>query len=131
MRQQPTTFATLGTSLPAVSAGGPVSDYLPRVYVDFIERFPDVAEAQGALARTVRERCPFDHKTDRLITFALAVGAHADGPVRSNVRKALQEGATVDELRAIALAAITTCGFPTAIAAMRWIDEVIAEGETT
>ena len=47
-----------------------------------------------------------------------------------NVRKAMEQGATVDELQAIALAAITTCGFPTAIAALRWIDEVIAEGET-
>ena len=107
-----------------------MSEYLPRIYVDFTEHFPDVAEAQGALARTIRDRCPFDHKTDRLITLALAVGAHADGAVRSNVRKALEHGATVDELQAVALAAITTCGFPTAIAALRWIDEVISGGDT-
>ena len=104
-------------------------EYLPRVYVEFTERFPEIAEAQGALARKIRERCPFDHKTDRLITFALAVGAQADGAVRSNVRKALEHGATIDELRAIALAAITTCGFPTAIAALRWIDEVIGASD--
>ncbi len=103
-----------------------MAEYLPRVYVDFTERFPEVAEAQGALARAVRERSPFDAKTDRLLTFALAVGAEADGAVRSNVRKALQHGATVEELRAIALSAITTCGFPTAVAALRWIDDVVA-----
>lgn len=103
-----------------------MSAYLPRVYQDFTQRFPEVAEAQGRLARTIREQSPFDEKTERLLTFALAVGAQADGAVRSNVRKALSHGATADELRAVALAAITTCGFPTAVAALRWIDEVLA-----
>lgn len=103
-----------------------MTEYLPRVYVDFTERFPEVAAAQGALARVVHEQSPFDDKTERLVTLALAIGAEANGAVRSNVRKALQHGATVEELRAVALAAITTCGFPTAVAALRWIDEVLA-----
>lgn len=106
-----------------------MTDYLPRVYVDFNERFPQVAAAQGALARAVREQSPFDEKTERLLTLALAIGAEANGAVRSNVRKAVQHGATVEELRAVALAAITTCGFPTAIAALRWIDEVLSAAD--
>src|SRR5688500_14635047 len=110
---RPTGLASLARRSSAITAGGPLAEHLPRVYVDFTERFPDVAEAQGAVARTIRERCPFDQKTDRLITLALAVGAQANGAVRSNVRKALQHGATVEELHAVALAAITTCGFPT------------------
>lgn len=101
-------------------------DHLPSVYVQFLERFPEIAEAQGALARTVRETNPFDERTDRLIKLALAIGAEAQGAVRSNVRKALRHGATVDEVRAVALAAITTCGFPTSIAALGWIEEVVA-----
>ncbi|MEV0425651.1 carboxymuconolactone decarboxylase family protein [Micromonospora sp. NPDC050495] len=101
-------------------------DHLPNVYLRFLERFPEIAEAQGTLARTVRETNPFDERTDRLIKLALAVGAEAQGAVRSNVRKALHHGATVDEVRAVALAAITTCGFPTTIAALGWIEEVVA-----
>lgn len=100
--------------------------YLPSIYVQFQERFPEVAEAQGALARAVRERNPFDDRTDRLIKLAMAVGAEAQGAVRSNVRKALEHGASLDEVRAVALAAITTCGFPTAIAALGWIEDVAA-----
>ncbi|GIF15611.1 carboxymuconolactone decarboxylase family protein [Actinoplanes teichomyceticus] len=99
-------------------------EYLPQVYQQFLDRFPEVAEAQGALARTVRERSPFDPRTERLLRLAMAIGAEAEGAVRSNVRKALQHGATLDEVRAVALGAITTCGFPTAIAAMGWIEEV-------
>ncbi|GAA0420861.1 alkylhydroperoxidase/carboxymuconolactone decarboxylase family protein YurZ [Actinoplanes campanulatus] len=99
-------------------------DYLPGIYQQFLERFPEVAEAQGNLARTIRERNPFDDRTDRLIKLAIAVGAEAEGAVRSNVRKALQHGASLDEVRAVALAAVTTCGFPAAIAALGWIEEV-------
>lgn len=105
-----------------------MTDYLPSIYVKFLERFPEVAEAQGALARSVRECNPFDHRTDRLIKLALAIGAEAEGAVRSNTRKAIEHGATLDEVRSVALAAITTCGFPTAIAALGWIEEV-AEAE--
>ncbi|GAB1692210.1 carboxymuconolactone decarboxylase family protein [Krasilnikovia sp. M28-CT-15] len=101
-----------------------MSDYLPSIYTRFLDRFPEVAEAQGAVAKAVRDRTPFDERTDRLLKLAMAIGAQAQGAVKSNVRKALQAGASLDEVRAVALAAITTCGFPTAIAAMGWIEEV-------
>ena len=47
-------------------------------------------------------------------------GAEADGAVRSNVRESLAQGVTQTELRAVALLAITTCGFSSAIAGLRW-----------
>jgi len=31
----------------------------------------------------------------------------------------------VDEVRHVAMLAVTTCGFPTAIAGLGWIDEVL------
>ncbi|RZU54099.1 alkylhydroperoxidase/carboxymuconolactone decarboxylase family protein YurZ [Krasilnikovia cinnamomea] len=101
-----------------------MSDYLPSIYTKFLAQFPEVAEAQGAVAQAVRERTPFDERTDRLLKLAMAIGAQAQGAVKSNVRKALQAGAGLDEVRAVALGAITTCGFPTAIAALGWIEEV-------
>ena len=52
MRQQPNNLCYVRhKSLPLCPLEEPVSEYLPRVYVDFTERYPDVAEAQGALAR--------------------------------------------------------------------------------
>jgi hypothetical protein len=57
----------VGLMNPWIPGGGDVADYLPTIYVQFLERFPEVAEGQGALARAVRERNPFDARTDRLI----------------------------------------------------------------
>jgi 4-carboxymuconolactone decarboxylase len=103
-----------------------MDEYLPEVYLEFTRRYPEVAEAQGELARRVDDATPFDERTTRLLKLALAVGAEADGAVRSNVRKSLAQGVTQTELRAVALLAITTCGFPSAIAGLRWVEEVLA-----
>lgn len=108
-----------------------MSEHLPQVYVDFNDRFPDVAEAQGELARRIRERTPFDESTNRLLKLAMAIGSESEGAVRSNTRKALQHGASPDDLRALALLAVTTCGFPTCIAALRWMQQVFDGGDDT
>lgn len=102
-----------------------MDEYLPQVYTEFNQRFPRIADAQGELAQAVDETSPFDERTTRLLKLALAIGAQADGAVRSNVRKGLDLGVTEDELRAVALLAITTCGFPTAIAGLGWIEDVM------
>jgi 4-carboxymuconolactone decarboxylase len=102
-----------------------MNEYLPEVYLEFTRRYPQVAEAQGELARTVDDASPFDERTTRLLKLALAVGAEAEGAVRSNVRKSLAQSVTETELRAVPLLAITTCGFPSAIAGLRWVDEVL------
>jgi alkylhydroperoxidase/carboxymuconolactone decarboxylase family protein YurZ len=101
-------------------------EYLPGIYQQFRERFPAVAGAQDALAREVAAAAPFDARTVRLLKLALAVGSESEGAVRSNARKALSLGANADELRAVAVLAVTTCGFPTAVAGLGWIEDVVA-----
>jgi 4-carboxymuconolactone decarboxylase len=49
--------------------------------------------------------------------------------VRSHTRQALEAGATRDEIEHVALLAVTTTGFPNAVAALSWIDEVLKARE--
>ena len=56
----------------------------------------------------------------------IAIGALAEGAVRSNVRKARAVDVSDEDIRQTALLAISTAGFLTAIAAMAWIEEVLA-----
>lgn len=100
-------------------------DYLPDVYVRFRELHPDVAEALDRLGAATDDG-PLDDRAQRLVKLGIAIGAEAEGAVRSNVRKALGVGVSVDEIYHVAVLAITTAGFPTAIAAMRWIDQVVS-----
>jgi 4-carboxymuconolactone decarboxylase len=104
-----------------------VSDeHLPNVYLKFRSRYPEVAGALDALGETADGAGPLDERTARLVKLGLAIGGAAEGSVRSNARKALAAGATADEIRHVALLAITTCGFPAAIAGIGWVDEVLA-----
>ena len=102
--------------------------HLPDVYLRFRESFPGVAVALDGLGEAADQAGPLDERTARLVKLGLAVGGLAEGAVRSNARKALAAGASADEVRHVALLAVTTCGFPTAIAGLGWIDEVLAAG---
>jgi len=68
---------------------------------------------------------PLDEKARRLIKLGIAIGLSSEGGVKSHARRALEEGMTAEELRHAVLLAFTTAGFPTMIAAMKWVDEVI------
>lgn len=100
-------------------------DYLPDIYVSFRDRYPDVARAHDGLGATLDGAGPLDARSRRLVKLGIAIGSLAEGAVRSNVRKALAEGATPDEIRHVVVLAITTTGFPASIAALRWVDEVL------
>jgi 4-carboxymuconolactone decarboxylase len=102
-----------------------VSTYLPEIYLSFRERFPAVAAAQDQLGAALADAGPLDARTQRLVKLGIAVGALAEGAVRSNVRKALADGASAEEIRHVAVLAVTTAGFPTSVAALGWIDEVL------
>lgn len=101
------------------------NDYLPDVYVDFRNRFPDVAAAVDRLGDACDGAGPLDEPTMRLVKLGIAAGALAEGAVRSNVRKALAAGVTEDQVRQVAALVVTTGGFPSAVAVYRWIDEVL------
>jgi 4-carboxymuconolactone decarboxylase len=102
-----------------------MSEHLPQVYVAFRERFPEISRELDALAVATEAAGPLDERAQRLIKLALAVAKESPGAVRSNVRKALDAGDSEDEIRHVVLLAITTCGFPTAVASMQWVDEVL------
>jgi alkylhydroperoxidase/carboxymuconolactone decarboxylase family protein YurZ len=48
-----------------------------------------------------------------------------EGAVHSHTRKALNAGATADEIRQAVFLAIPTVGFPTMMAALTWVEDVI------
>jgi AhpD family alkylhydroperoxidase len=99
--------------------------YLPEVYREFQQRFPEIASVYDELASRCHDQGPLDKNTRELVKLGVAIGLESEGGVRSHARRALAEGITADELRHAVLLALTTAGFPAMIAAMKWVDEVI------
>jgi hypothetical protein len=75
-----------------------VSDYLPAIYTRVREQYPEVAGALDQLARISDGAGPLDDRSCRLVKLGIAIGALAEGAVRSNARKALDAGITPDEI---------------------------------
>jgi alkylhydroperoxidase/carboxymuconolactone decarboxylase family protein YurZ len=102
-----------------------MDEHLPEIYGVFRDSFPEVATRLDALAAQVDRAGPLDERTQRLVKLGMAIASQSPGAVRSNVRKALRAGDSADEVRHVTVLAITTCGFPTAVAGMEWIEEVL------
>jgi alkylhydroperoxidase/carboxymuconolactone decarboxylase family protein YurZ len=72
--------------------------------------FPTVWNAYANLGQAVADAGPLDERTRRLLKLALA-------------RQALEEGLAPKELRQVTLLAITTLGFPAAMAGACWVED--------
>jgi alkylhydroperoxidase/carboxymuconolactone decarboxylase family protein YurZ len=101
--------------------------YLPKVYEKFSGKFPEVLRDYKQLGQTCRTAGPLDPKCQDLIKLGIAMGANSRGAVMSSTRKALESGASNEEIAHAVLLSLTTTGFPNMIAAMGWIDEVLTK----
>lgn len=120
--------STGGTSSTGNPSGTPLRG-LPRHYATFTEKHPEVAQALEQLGLSLKAAGPLDAKTIELLRLATAVGARAEGAVHSHARRAREAGATPQEIRHAVLLAITTIGFPGAMAAMTWVNDVLEGSE--
>lgn len=105
----------------AAATGGPRKTHFQR----FSKQYPDVAAAYAALGMATTAAGPLDDKTRALVKLAIAVGAWREGAVHSTAGRALAAGCTPAEIRHVVVLATTTLGFPSMMATMRWLDDVL------
>jgi alkylhydroperoxidase/carboxymuconolactone decarboxylase family protein YurZ len=98
---------------------------IPKRYQEFTKKYRDITKAYEALGTACHAAGPLDDKTRALLKLAISIGARLEGGAHSHIRKAIDAGATKEELRHVALLAIPTIGFPSAMAAMSWIDDIV------
>ncbi len=103
--------------------------YLPKIYQEFSNMYPEVFENYTKLGVSSREAGPLDEKTQNLIKLGISIGASSKGAVMSHTRKALAAGAAPEEICHAVLLSLTTTGFPNMIAALRWVDSVLEKNQ--
>ena len=94
-------------------------------YKDMSKMFPQVFSAVENLGTTVREAGPLDNKTAELIQLAVAAANQSTGAVHSHTRRAIEAGATEQEIYHSLLLLISTIGFPKVAAALSWVREIL------
>lgn len=100
---------------------------IPEFYLSIKDRFPAFFDALSALGKTARQAGPLDKKISHLIQLAAAAAIRSEGSVHSHTRRALQEGATPEEIYHAVILLATTIGFPNTAATLSWVDDIIAK----
>ena len=98
---------------------------IPKTYLKFREDYPDVAQNYEALGQSLAEIGALDKRIVALVKLALAVANQREGGVHSATRKGLDAGLTAEEMRQVALLAIGTIGFSSAMAGYSWIGDLV------
>jgi AhpD family alkylhydroperoxidase len=93
---------------------------LPRPYQSVAREHSRVWQAYEALGKAVADEGPLEQKTRELIKLGMAAGAGSMSAVQSHTHRALNAGATPDEVEHTLLLGVTTLGWPTAMAAYTW-----------
>jgi 4-carboxymuconolactone decarboxylase len=106
----------------------PSPEKLPATFKAFITKFPRLGEAHEAIGKACDSYGPLDRKTCELIKIGLSVGAGLETATRSHVRRAMQHGATEEEIEQAILLAQNTCGFPRMVMAWQWARQQIERG---
>jgi AhpD family alkylhydroperoxidase len=96
---------------------------LPKAYEDFKKSYPEIWQAYDRLGGLAHDSGPLDKKNRELLKLAMAIGARLEGAVHSHTRRALEEGATAEEIHHLVLLGLTTLGFPQTIAALTWVQD--------
>ena len=96
-----------------------------KQYHKMKERHPQLLEAVEALGTAVAKAGPLSEKARQLVQLAAAAAIRSEGAVHSHARRAVQAGASVEEVRHTIMLLTSTIGFPTVVAAMTWADDVL------
>jgi alkylhydroperoxidase/carboxymuconolactone decarboxylase family protein YurZ len=105
-----------------------MSQHLPGAYATFQATFPNVFAAYEQLGAAVHAQGPLDEAARSLVKLALAIGVGSEGAVHSHTRKCLEAGHSAAAIRQVVLLAIPTTGFPAAMAALSWVNDIL-EGD--
>lgn len=109
-------------------AGGAImKGELPEFFTKVMERYPQVWKKYDELGRTISSLPGLDARTQRLVKLGIAIGAGSEGAVHSHARRAREEGISAEEIYHTALLAVTTIGWPGAVATLSWIEDILKE----
>jgi AhpD family alkylhydroperoxidase len=96
------------------------------LYLKLKERHGELIDAVESMSKAARNAGPLDEKTLQLIQLGAAAAIGSKGGMSSHALRALEAGATKEEVRHAIIVLTSTIGFPTVAAALARMDEVLA-----
>ncbi len=101
----------------------------PEKYRKLKQQFPELFKALEALGECAKEAGPIEERTAQLIQLAAAAASRSQGAVHSHTRRAIDAGASREEIRHALVLLISTIGFPHVMAALSWAEDILEESK--
>ncbi len=98
---------------------------LPKPYQQFRSDHADVYDAYEKLGEQAANAGPLDAKVRELIKLGMAAANGSESAVQSHTHRALESGATPQEIEHGILLGINTLGFSKMMAAMTWAQQAM------
>ncbi|MFP4212697.1 MAG: carboxymuconolactone decarboxylase family protein [Desulfohalobiaceae bacterium] len=99
----------------------------PQHFQNLQKNYQPVLDALSRVGQAVREAGPIQEKDSQLIQLAASAAIRSEGAVHSHTRRALEAGASPEEIRQALLLLISTIGYPTVAAALSWAEDVLQQ----
>ena len=97
---------------------------MPKFYQKLQKDYKEVMQAVDQLGKAVQNAGPLEDKVVQLIKLAAAATQKSEGAVHSHARRAMEAGATPEEIRHAVILLIPTIGYPNAAAALSWVQDM-------
>ena len=98
---------------------------MPKFYQKLQKDYKDVIQAVDHLGKAVQNAGPLDEKTAQLIKLAAAANQKSEGAVHSHARRAMEAGASPEEVRHALILLVPTIGYPNAAASLSWVQDLL------
>src|SRR5437867_9471290 len=103
-----------------------MSSQIPNSYTQLKGERRAMMEAYEKMGEACAAAGPLTERERALVKIGLSTGARLEGGLHSHVRKALEAGVEPDAIRQAVLLALPTVGLPSMMAALTWIEDVLA-----
>jgi AhpD family alkylhydroperoxidase len=97
----------------------------PKVYLSIKDKHEKFIGAIEELGQVLKQEGPLDEKTAQLIQLAAAATIRSEGAVHSHAKRALEAGATREEIYHTLILLTSTIGFPTVAASLSWVSDLL------
>ena len=94
-------------------------------YNELVKMFPEFMSTLEKLGATVHDAGPLDEKSAELIQLAASATLQSEGAVHSHTRRAMQAGASKEEIYHSLILLVSTIGFPRVSAAISWARDIL------
>ena len=94
-------------------------------YLEMKKKYPEYFRAIEKLGETAGKAGPLNRKCTELIQLAASLANGSEGAVHSHCKRALEAGASNEEIRHTVLVLTNTIGFPRVMAGLSWVNDIL------